>query len=120
MGASSGASSTVSTPVSCFSSPGYVSYGYINTPVLSSASCTPIPSSMIYPEVPPPLDLLENSTQGSGYPWGISCNINSGSVSSVPGTPTTVHATSANSEKNQQATSVDSSSLREATENVKR
>merc|ERR1719189_1481105 len=42
--ASSVASSTVSTPVvSCFSSPGYVSYGYINTPILSSASCTADP-----------------------------------------------------------------------------
>merc|ERR1719193_1142952 len=117
--ASSVASSTVSTPVSCFSSPGYVSYGYINTPILSSASCTPIPSSMIYPEVPPALDLEESNTQGSGYPRRISCNINSGSVLSVPGTPATVDDTSANSGKNTPATS-SNSSLKEAIEKIGR
>merc|ERR1719193_801298 len=118
--ASSVASSTVSTPVgSCFSSPGYVSYGYINTPILSSASCTPISSSMIYPEVPPALDLEEGSTQCSGYPRRISCNINSGTVSSVPGTPATVDATSANSGRNTPATCINSS-LQEAIEKVKR
>jgi len=117
--ASSVASSTVSTPVSCFSSPGYVSYGYINTPILSSASCTPIPSSMIYPEVPPALDLEESNTQDFGYPRRISCNINSGSVSAVPGTPATGDATSANLGRNTPATSTNSSSLREAIENVR-
>merc|ERR1719189_2332177 len=117
--ASSVASSTASTPVvSCFSSPGYLSYGYINTPVLSSASCTPIPSSMIYPEVPPALDLEESNTQGSGYPRRISCNINSGSVSSGPGTASTVDATSANSGRNTPATSINSS-LQEAPEKVR-
>merc|ERR1712060_826997 len=118
--ASSVASSTVSTPVvSCFSSPGYVSYGYINTPILSSASCTPIPSSMIYPEVPPALDLEESNTQGSGYPRRISCNINSGSVSSVPRNSETVDATAANSGKNTPATS-SNSSLKEAIEKIGR
>jgi len=116
--ASSVAPSTVSTPVVCFSSPGYVTC-YVNTPVLSSASCTPITSSMICPEVPP-LNLVESSTQGSGYPCGISCNINSGSVSSVPGTPSTVDATSANSGKNKPATSAYSYPLQEAIENVQR
>merc|ERR1719357_1510378 len=72
--ASSVASSAVSTPVvSCFSSPGYVStYGYINTPILSSASCTPIASAMIYPELPPALDLDKSSMLGSEYPRRIS------------------------------------------------
>jgi len=112
-------SSAVSTPVvSCIGSPGYVSYGYINTPVLSSASCTPIPSSMIYPEVPPALNLKVSNAQDPGYPWMISCNINMGTVSSVPGTPVTGDATSVNSGRNTPATSINSSSLREANENV--
>merc|ERR1719499_94818 len=118
--ASSVASSTVSTPVlSVYSSPGYVTYGYVNTPVLSSASCTPIPSSFIYPEVPPALDLEESSTQGSGYPRRIHCNINSGPVSSVPGTPVTVDATSANSGRYTPEAS-SNSSLQEANQIVRR
>jgi len=118
--ASSVASSVVSTPVvGCYSSPGYVSYGYINTPILSSASCTPIPPSTIYPEVPPALDLEASSTQGSGYPRRISCNINSGSMSLVPGTPA-VDATFANSGRNTAATSINSPLLQEAIEKVGR
>lgn len=117
--ASSVTSSTVSTPVvSCFSSPGYVSYGYINTPVLSSASCTPIPSSMIFPEIPPALDLEGSYAQDPGYPRRISCNINLGTVSSVPGTPVTGDATSANPGGSTPATSIKSSSLREEIENA--
>jgi len=74
------ASSTTSTPVlSCFSTPGYSNvWGYINTPMLSSASGTPIQCNKIYPDIPPVLN-LNNNLKNDGnddYPRRISCNIN--------------------------------------------
>jgi len=80
--ASSAVSSTVSTPlISCFSSPGYVNaYGYMNTPVLSSASCTPIPCSKTRLDVPPLLDLIKFNAQKYTVPQRISCSINMGPV----------------------------------------
>lgn len=77
------ASSTASTPVlSCFSTPGYSNaYGYINTPVLSSASGTPMQCNNTYPEIPPVLN-LSNNLKGDCFPRRISCNINTVPASS--------------------------------------
>jgi len=88
--ASSVVSSAVSTPL--MSSPAYVNaYGYITTPVLSSASCTPIQCSSTRLEVPPLLDLIKNNTQKYTVPQRISCNINIGpdptAFQSTPETP---------------------------------
>merc|ERR1719419_2182536 len=90
---SSVVSSAVSTPL--ISSPAYVNaYGYINTPVLSSASCTPIPCSTTRLEVPPLLDLIKHNAQNYTVPQRISCNINMGPVHTAcrsgPGTPASV------------------------------
>jgi len=91
--ASSVVSSALSTPL--MSSPAYVNaYGYITTPVLSSASCTPIQCSSTRLEVPPLLDLIKNNAQNYTVPQRISCNINMGPVptafQSAPETPATV------------------------------
>jgi len=77
------ASSTEGTPVlSCFSTPGYSNAcGYINTPVLSSASCTPIQCNNTYPDTPPVLK-LSNNLKGDSFPRRISCNINTVPASS--------------------------------------
>jgi len=74
------ASSVMSTPIfTCFSSPGYANaYGYISTPVLSSAPCTPIPYQMSYNDVPPTLQLHKKSLQAGRITRGMSCNINMG------------------------------------------
>jgi len=65
-----------------FGSPGYVNtYGYVSTPVLSSASCTPVPYQTAYAEVPPTLNLHKNVVEGYNIPQGMSCNINVGPVS---------------------------------------
>jgi len=103
--------STVSTPVVSFGSPGYVNtYGYIKTPLLWSAPCTPIPSSLTCLEVPPALDLDKSRTTSCGYPQKISCQINLGSVSSVPeARPVTVGAMPAEPERKKQAASGNSS-----------
>jgi len=66
-------SSTVSTPILSFINP----YGYLNTPVLSSASCTPMQYPMTCPEEPPVLNLDGNSQAGI-IPPRISSNINIG------------------------------------------
>jgi len=67
-----------STPiVSSFGSPGNVSNStFINTPLISSASCTPIACPMMYPDTPPRLDLLKQQVHSSVYPQRMSCNIN--------------------------------------------
>jgi len=76
------ASSNASTPVvSSFSTPCYSNYGFFNTPVRSSASCTPIHCPTAYPDVPPVLNLTNNQQCGS-LPQRISCNINTLPVSS--------------------------------------
>jgi len=105
---SSVASSAVSTPVfSCYSSPGYApAYGFINTPLLSSASCTPVQCPMVRTDLPPVLDL---NYSASPFPQQISCNINmnpaplshrSGTV-----TPASVYSVASNSHVNQSQTS---------------
>jgi len=103
-------SSTVSTPViSCFSSPGLVNtYEYINAPLISSASCPPIPYPIAYPDVPPAFDLIKSKTEGCMYPSRISCNINLGQETSVSETPASVAATTANSQPDKPARSVNS------------
>jgi len=87
-------SSTGSPPVlSSFNTVGYSNANaYFNTPVMSSASCTPIqcpsyPTSIMsstsctptqfpsYPDLPPVLN-LNNNVQGGNFPQQISCNIN--------------------------------------------
>jgi len=90
---SSVVSSAVSTPI--ISSPAYCNaYGYINTPVLSSAPCTPIPCSTSRLEVPPLLDLIKHNARNYTVPQRISCNINTGPVrtayQSMPETPSSV------------------------------
>jgi len=75
-------SSAMSTPVFSFGSPGYVNtYGYVNTPVLSSATCTPVAYQTSYVEVPPTLNLHKNIEERHNIPQGMSCNINMGPVS---------------------------------------
>jgi len=100
--ASSVVSSTVSTP--WISSPVYVNaYGYINTPVLSSASSTPIPCTTTHLDVPPSFDLGKNNSQNNSFPERISCNINMGPVATVcksaPEKPTSVSRACINSEE---------------------
>lgn len=76
-------SSTVSTPVlSCYSTPTYsMPYANLSTPVMSSASCTPIQCPAPCLDVPPELNLNHNLQAGT-IPQGISCNINMGTVPS--------------------------------------
>lgn len=100
--ASSVVSSTLSTP--SISSPVYVNAsGYI-TPVLSSASCTPIPCSTTRRDVPPLLDLIKNNAPKYSFPQRISCNINVEPVATVcqsaPQKPTSVSRACINSEEN--------------------
>jgi len=97
---SSVASSAISTPVFSLGSPGYInSYGYVSTPVLSSAPCTPVPYQTAYVEVPPTLHLHKNNV-GYKTPQGMSCNINMGPVSdgcrSAPKKPATTSVNSSN------------------------
>lgn len=93
------ASSTASTPIlSCYSTPGYSTpYGYVSTPVMSSASCTPIQCPAPCQDVPPVLN-LNHSLQAGTMPQGISCSINMGPVPQgfpkVSGTPPTAYETS--------------------------
>jgi len=69
-------SSTGSTPMLSFSTAGYGNaYGYFNTPIISSASCTPMQYPPVYTDVPPVLN-LDTSTGGGNFPQRISCNIN--------------------------------------------
>jgi len=83
--------STLSTPVSYFSSPGNVSNSmFINTPFISSATCTPITHSIMYHDTPPRLDLHNQKWQGSVYPQRISCNIN-GIPDESSGKPGRIH-----------------------------
>jgi len=99
--ASSAVSSTVSTPVlSGFSSPCLNTYGYINTPLVSSASCTPSPRHMTYLDMSPVLDLVKNER--------ISCNINVGPVLSSPETFVSSTTNPPNSQRNKPATSANS------------
>jgi len=68
----------VSTPVYSFDSPAYLNgFGYINTPVISSASCTPNPLSTTHLEVAPTLDLSNPNMPGCDFSETISCNVNS-------------------------------------------
>jgi len=92
-------SSAVSTPLLSCSTPGYSTpYAYITTPVLSSASCTP----MQYPTCPevPPLLTLNNNLQASNVPQQFSCNINMSPdpprSSSAPETPASDYETANN------------------------
>jgi len=94
------ASSTVSTPIlSCYSTP----YGYVSTPVMSSASCTPIQCPTPCLDVPPVLNLNHNLQAGT-IPQGISCSINMGPVQpsfpKVSQTPPTAYETSQSQAEN--------------------
>jgi len=83
------------------SSPGYVkTFGYINTPIISPAPCTPMSCSMTYPEVPPVLELQKSDTQSSIYPQRISCNINKIAAPLAPEMSTSVAATCARPQRN--------------------
>jgi len=79
------ASSTMSTPtLSCYSTPSYsysMPYANLSTPVMSSASCTPMQLPAPCLDVPPELNLNQNLQAGT-IPQGMSCNINMGPVSS--------------------------------------
>ena len=77
------ASSTMSTPtLSCYSTPSYsMPYANSSTPVMSSASCTPMQLPAPCLDVPPELNLNRNLQAGT-IPQGISCNINMGPVPS--------------------------------------
>jgi len=79
-------SSAVSTPIVSYSTPGYSitnPYGYYSTPVLSSASCTPMQYAMTCAELPPLLNLNSN-VQAGVIPQRISCNITGPDLSSCP------------------------------------
>jgi len=81
---SSVVSSAVNTPVSSYGIPVYNNpYGYFSTPVLSSASCTPMQYSMACPELPPLLNLNNNLPAGI-IPQRISCNIIGPELSECP------------------------------------
>jgi len=116
--ASSVVSSTVSTPVfSTFSPPGYLNgYGYISTPVISSASCTPIPYSTRHVEVPPMLNLIKQN-QRCAFPQKFSCNINLNPVESkckgVQGNSGSVSEISSNTLINHQKSSTNPLSLQQ-------
>jgi len=68
-------SSTVSTPVLSSVSIDTNDYDYLNSPVLPSASCTPMDCPVPHLEIPPVLN-LNNNFHGSTFPKRISCNIN--------------------------------------------
>jgi len=94
---------TLSTPVSYFGSPGNVSNSmFINTPLISSASCTPIKRPMMYPDTPPRLDLHKQERPGSVYPQRISCNINGVPGVLASGKPQPVLTTRSNRRLNNQ------------------
>jgi len=71
------ANSVNTTPSMGYSSmPGYGnSYGYVNSAIVSSAPCTPMPCVMQSPVVPPTFHLGTN-VLGTSIPDQISCNIN--------------------------------------------
>jgi len=68
-------SSTVSTPVLSSVSLDTNDYDYLNSPILPSASCTPMDCPVPHIEVPPVLN-LDNNFHISTFPKQISCNIN--------------------------------------------
>jgi len=70
-------SSTLSTPVlDSVSTAGYCNtYGYVKTPVGSSASSTPIWGHLNHPDLLPVLDLNSKNLHGSTFPKRISSNI---------------------------------------------
>jgi len=98
-------SSVASTPIVSFSTPCYGNpYGYISTPVLSSASCTPMQYAMTCPELPPVLNLNSN-LQAGAMPQRISCNINTGqdpSVCARASAPASGYVMSSNTETEEQ------------------
>lgn len=97
-------SSAVSTPIVSYSTPCYGNpYGYFSTPVLSSASCTPMQYSMTCPELPPVLNLNSN-LQAGVIPQGISCNINTSQSQSanVSEAPASGYVMSSNTETEEQ------------------
>jgi len=109
-------SSMANTPVfSCLSSPGYANtYSCVQTPLISPAPCTPHQCYLRCPDVPPRLDLVDDS-QGCNYPQKISCNISLG-CRSVSETPTAPFETPQESPKNQPKSSTNAVSLRKRRE----